>query len=170
MPGSLPLSVISLLFYSFDPPFFFPPFFFGTLVFGFYWVLLYPHNKKKKEKRLYVCDSPFCHISISHTYTKKKKTANMSTVQELQAQLNAMRLQHASEIQAAHATLAKLQQDLDYMQADTDDLEKEEAELYKQFGQSRTADAEPKDNPYKDIVLQALRGLVDCDESKCSSA
>ncbi|KAL7695913.1 hypothetical protein N2W54_007296 [Lotmaria passim] len=94
----------------------------------------------------------------------------MSTVQELQAQLNAMRLQHASEIQAAHATLAKLQQDLDYMQADTDDLEKEEAELYKQFGQSRTADAEPKDNPYKDIVLQALRGLVDCDESKCSSA
>jgi hypothetical protein len=55
------------------------------------------------------------------------------------------------------------------MQADTDNLEKEEAELYKEFGEGKGGSAAPKESSCKDIFVQGLRGLVDCDDSKCSS-
>ncbi|KPA81248.1 hypothetical protein ABB37_03666 [Leptomonas pyrrhocoris] len=94
----------------------------------------------------------------------------MSTVQELQAQLDALRVQHVSDIETAQAALSKLQEDLNNVQADTDNLKQEEAELNQQFGESKDTTASSQQSPYKDIVVQVLHGLVHCDESKCSSS
>ncbi|KPI88534.1 hypothetical protein ABL78_2346 [Leptomonas seymouri] len=93
----------------------------------------------------------------------------MSTVQELQAQLDALRTQHAKEVQAARATLTRLQEDLTNIQVDTDALEKEEAELYNQFVRSKSPAAEPEQNPFKGVIVQSFFSLIDCDEGKCRS-
>ncbi|CAJ1038094.1 conserved hypothetical protein [Leishmania braziliensis MHOM/BR/75/M2904] len=91
----------------------------------------------------------------------------MSTVAELQAELEALRAKNAQEVEAAQATLAKLQQDLNYMQEDTESLEREEAELCKRFGKDRGTDTASSMNQHTDIIAQGLCGLVDCDDSKC---
>ncbi|AYU83649.1 hypothetical protein conserved [Leishmania donovani] len=91
----------------------------------------------------------------------------MSTVAELQAQLDALRARNAQEVEAAQATLAKLQQDLNYMQEDTEALEREEEELCKQFGKSRGTDTALSASQHTDIIAQGLCALVECDDSKC---
>ncbi|GET93363.1 hypothetical protein, conserved [Leishmania tarentolae] len=91
----------------------------------------------------------------------------MSTVAELQAQLDALRARNAQEVELAQATLAKLQQDLNYMQEDTEALEREEAELRKQFGKGQGTDTALLTSQHTDIIAQGIRSLVECDDSKC---
>ncbi|KAG5488693.1 hypothetical protein JIQ42_00307 [Leishmania sp. Namibia] len=91
----------------------------------------------------------------------------MSTVAELQAQLDALRARNAQEVEAAQATLAKLQQELNSMQEDTEALEKEEEELCKQFGKGRGMSTASPTIEHTDIIAEGLRALVDCDDSKC---
>ncbi|CAG9583819.1 conserved hypothetical protein [Leishmania major strain Friedlin] len=91
----------------------------------------------------------------------------MSTVAELQAQLDALRARNAQEVEAAKATLAKLQQDLNYMQEDTEALEREEEALCKQFGKSRGTSTALSASQHTDIIAQGLSALVECDDSKC---
>ncbi|CBZ26136.1 conserved hypothetical protein [Leishmania mexicana MHOM/GT/2001/U1103] len=91
----------------------------------------------------------------------------MSTVAELQAQLDALRARNAQEVEAAKATLTKLQQDLNYMQEDTEALSREEEALCKQFGKGRSTDTALSTSEHTNIIAQVLSALVECDDSKC---
>ncbi|KAG5490166.1 hypothetical protein JKF63_00285 [Porcisia hertigi] len=91
----------------------------------------------------------------------------MSTVAELQAQLDELRSRNAQEVEVAKATLSKVQEDLNYIQWDTEALEREEEELCKQLSKGRGIDTALLTSKHTDIIAQVIRALIDCDDSKC---
>lgn len=86
----------------------------------------------------------------------------MTTVAELQAQLQQLRARNAEEVSAETAKITKLQKDMEYMLEDTEALEKEEKVLKRQFG-SEAERGEPSE--VSTYISNVLKGIIDGDDS-----